>query len=94
MADADKTIVIAGAGSVGCYAGGCLLLAGRKVILLARPRIAAALRGGLLVTDVDGRGRSVPSDALRITTDPAAALREADVILVTVKSGATQDMAA
>lgn len=94
MADADKTIVIAGAGSVGCYAGGCLLLAGRKVILLARPRIEAALRGGLLVTDLDGRTRSLPSDALRITTDPAAALPEADVILVTVKSGATQDMTA
>ncbi|RVA63921.1 2-dehydropantoate 2-reductase N-terminal domain-containing protein, partial [Mesorhizobium sp. M7A.F.Ca.CA.001.11.2.1] len=35
MADKDKRIVIAGAGSIGCYAGGCLTLAGRKVILLA-----------------------------------------------------------
>ncbi|MBZ9677856.1 2-dehydropantoate 2-reductase [Mesorhizobium sp. ES1-1] len=94
MADADRTIVIAGAGSVGCYAGGCLMLAGRRVILLARLRIEAALRGGMLVTDLDGRGRSIPPDAISITTDPATALREADVILVTVKSGATQDMAA
>lgn len=94
MAEADRTIVIAGAGSIGCYAGGCLMLAGRRVILLVRPRIEAALQGGLRITDLEGRSRSIPSDALRITSDPADALPDADVILVTVKSGATQEMAA
>ncbi|WP_352862968.1 2-dehydropantoate 2-reductase N-terminal domain-containing protein [Mesorhizobium sp. M1329] len=89
-----KTIVIAGAGSIGCYAGGCLILAGRKVVLLARPRIEQALqKGGLRITDPDGRDRSVKPEALSVTADPAAALPGADVILVTVKSGATQDMA-
>ncbi|MER8393972.1 hypothetical protein NKJ72_10935 [Mesorhizobium sp. M0045] len=39
-----KTIVIAGAGSIGCYAGGCPILAGRKMVLLARPRIEKALQ--------------------------------------------------
>ncbi|MER9582778.1 2-dehydropantoate 2-reductase [Mesorhizobium sp. M0276] len=94
MADRERRIVIAGAGSIGCYGGGCLALAGRRVILLARPRVDAALRqGGLRVTDLEGRDRSIKPEALAVTTDPAAALPGADVILVTVKSGATQDMA-
>ena len=93
MAKEDKTIVIAGAGSIGCYAGGCLANAGRQVTLLARPRIIQALSGGLRVTDLDGRDRLVKAGALVATADPAAALRGADVILVTVKSGDTQDMA-
>ncbi|RWC27941.1 MAG: 2-dehydropantoate 2-reductase [Mesorhizobium sp.] len=67
----------------------------RKVILLARPRIEAALRlGGLQVSDLEGRNRSIRPEALAVTADPAAALPEADVILVTVKSGATRDIAA
>ncbi|MBZ9960661.1 MULTISPECIES: 2-dehydropantoate 2-reductase [unclassified Mesorhizobium] len=95
MANGDKRIVIAGAGSIGCYAGGCLALAGRQVILLARPRIEAALRqGGLRVSDLEGRDRGLERQALAVTTDPAAALPQADVILVTVKSGATREMAA
>ncbi|WP_027143824.1 2-dehydropantoate 2-reductase [Mesorhizobium sp. WSM3626] len=95
MANGEKRIVIAGAGSIGCYAGGCLALAGRRVVLLARPRVQAALRqGGLRVGDLDGRDRLIKPEALAVTTDPAAALPDADVILVTVKSGATQDMAA
>jgi 2-dehydropantoate 2-reductase len=95
MAKPEKTIVIAGAGSIGCYVGGCLVLAGRKVVFLARPRVAEALlKGGLRVTDLDGRDRSLKPDALSVTADPATALADADVILVTVKSGATEEMAA
>lgn len=95
MANTDKAIAIAGAGSIGCYVGGCLALAGRPVILLARPRIDAALRqGGLRITDLDGRDRLIKSDAISVTADPATALRDAEIILVTVKSGATQEMAA
>ncbi|MBB6410008.1 2-dehydropantoate 2-reductase [Mesorhizobium sangaii] len=94
MANADKRIVIAGAGGIGCYAGGCLALAGRRVMLLARSRIEAALRErGLRVSDLEGRDRSIAPEALVVTADPAVALSQADVILVTVKSGATQDMA-
>jgi threonine dehydrogenase-like Zn-dependent dehydrogenase len=33
-------IVIAGAGSIGCFVGGLLALGGEEVVLLARPRIA------------------------------------------------------
>ncbi|PDQ22672.1 2-dehydropantoate 2-reductase [Mesorhizobium sanjuanii] len=94
MARQEKTIVIAGAGSIGCYVGGCLALAGRKVILLARPRIEAAVRkAGLRVSDLDGRDRRIAPGALTITTDPAVSLSGADIVLVTVKSGATEEMA-
>ncbi|MBZ9907291.1 2-dehydropantoate 2-reductase [Mesorhizobium sp. BR115XR7A] len=95
MANGEKRIVIAGAGSIGCYAGGCLALAGRRVVLLARPRIEAALRqGGLRVSDLEGRDRLIKPAELAVTADPAASLPGADVILVTVKSGATREMAA
>ena len=36
---AGKPIGIAGAGSIGCFVGGMLAAAGRRVALLARPRV-------------------------------------------------------
>lgn len=94
MIQKNAKIVVAGAGSVGCYVGGCLALAGRTVTLLARPRIEeAARRGGLRVSDLDGRDRLAQAAAFRIAADPAAALADAAVVLVTVKSGATGEMA-
>jgi len=48
----------------------------------------AALQGGLRITDLEGRNRSDPVGLAQNHTDPAAALPDADVILVTVKSGA------
>jgi 2-dehydropantoate 2-reductase len=93
MVDTDSRIVIAGAGSIGCYAGGCLALAGRKVRFLCRPNIEARLRaGGLCVSDLDGRDRLLDAGAIQATTDPAEALTDASVVLVTVKSGATEEM--
>lgn len=95
MANREKTIAIAGAGSIGCYVGGCLALAGRKVDFLGRGRILGALRkDGLRVSELDGRDRRIDPAALAATDDPAIALRDADIILVTVKSGATGEMAA
>ncbi|PSJ57850.1 2-dehydropantoate 2-reductase [Pseudaminobacter soli (ex Li et al. 2025)] len=94
MVDKDSQIVIAGAGSIGCYAGGCLALAGRKVRFLCRPNIEAKLRaGGLRVSDLDGRNRLLDAGVVHGTTDPAEALTDANVVLVTVKSGATEEMA-
>ncbi len=83
-------IVVAGAGSIGCYVGGCLTLAGRSVTLLARPRVVEAARKGLRVTDYEGRDRHVVVEA---TDEPASALSGADMVLVTVKSGQTTEMA-
>jgi 2-dehydropantoate 2-reductase len=94
MADQTSRIVVAGAGSIGCYAGGCLALAGRQVTLLLRPALADAIaRCGLRVSDLDGADRTVPAPALQLTADPGSALAPAAIILVTVKSGATAEMA-
>lgn len=93
MLGQESRIVVAGAGSIGCYAGGCLALADRRVTLLARPRLVEAIRqGGLRVSDLEGRDRQAQPDVLSPTADPTA-LSSANVILVTVKSGATAGMA-
>jgi len=87
-------IAVAGAGSVGCYVGGCLTLAGREVTLLLRPALAETIaRHGLRISDLDGADRVLAPSEVRLATDPAAAFAEADVVLVTVKSGATEAMA-
>lgn len=89
----DASVVVAGAGSIGCYAGGCLALAGRRVTLLVRPRIEKALlRGGLRVTDLDRRDRHLSQAAFAIETQAEAALTDADIVLVTTKSGATEEI--
>ncbi|QDC02578.1 2-dehydropantoate 2-reductase [Mesorhizobium sp. 8] len=88
----DAHIVVAGAGGIGCYVGGCLARAGRKVTFLARPRIEQALReNGLRISDLDGHDRLLAPDAVDASADPAV-LAGADVVLVTVKRGATEEM--
>src|SRR6516162_6891714 len=73
----SSRIVVAGAGSVGCYLGGCLAAAGRDVTLLLRPALAAAIdHHGLRVRDLDGGGRALDRRALRLATEPCAALGE------------------
>ncbi len=94
MVSNSASIVIAGAGSIGCHAGACLALGGRRVTLLARPRIVSAINdAGLRVSDLDGLDRLVGPDVLTLAEDPRLALAHADVVLVTVKSGATKEMA-
>jgi len=94
MTSAGGRIVIAGAGSIGSYVGGCLALAGKDVAFLGRPRIVESLtRNGLRVTDLDGRDRYVSPASITATDDAATALSRAAVVLVTVKSGASGDMA-
>ncbi len=87
-------IVIAGAGSIGCYCGALLADAGHTVTLFGRSRVLDPIREkGLTVTDFSGLNRTVPAASLMLSTDPDS-LAEADLIIVTVKSGATEDMAA
>lgn len=89
----EGPVVVAGAGSIGCFVGGLLAAAGRDVRFLARPRMVAELRAhGLTLTDRDGGDRRVPAARLSVTDEPAV-LAEAGLILVTVKSGATAEMA-
>jgi len=91
----DTSIAVAGAGSVGCYVGGLLAAGGRDVTLLLRAPLAETIgRHGVRVSDLNGRDQTLSPSALKLTSDPEAALRAADVILVTVKSQDTASMAA
>ena len=88
-----KPVVVAGAGSIGCFVGGALAHAGRRVALLARPRVIEEIsRNGLRVTSFEGFDRTLASSALSLSDDPAI-FRNAAVILVTVKSTDTADIA-
>lgn len=88
-----ETIVIAGAGNIGCYVGGLLASEGRDVRLLGRQRIGDELdEYGLGLTSLDEVSIGVGPGVIPFGTDPAM-LGEADLILVTVKSGATAEMA-
>ena len=90
---AEKKIVVAGAGSIGCYVGGQLAAAGRDVVFLARPRIADEVAAhGLTVSDRDGGRSQLAASDVAMSVDPGV-LASADVILVAVKSGATREMA-
>lgn len=89
----DKTIGVAGAGSIGCFVGGMLAAAGRRVALLARPRVIREIEThGLRLTSFEGLDRNVPSNALTLSEDPSI-LGDAGVVLVTVKSADTADIA-
>ena len=87
---ADR-IVVLGAGSVGCFIGGCWAAAGLDVGFIGRPRIAHDIRDhGLTVTDYNGwQARLADVDYACVP----APLADADIILLCVKSGATADAA-
>ncbi|WP_170401857.1 2-dehydropantoate 2-reductase [Ruegeria arenilitoris] len=86
-------LVIAGAGSIGCYCGGLLADAGHDATLLGRARVLDSIRQNeLTVTDYSGMRKTIPADRLTLSDDPAC-LSDADLVLVTVKTGATAEMA-
>ncbi|WP_170426639.1 2-dehydropantoate 2-reductase [Ruegeria arenilitoris] len=86
-------IVIAGAGSIGCYCGALLADAGHSVTLLGRARILDPIRdSGLTITDFSGLRRHVKAENLTLSESPEC-LSEAEVVIVTVKAAATADMA-
>lgn len=90
----NQRVVVAGAGSIGCFVGGHLAAAGHGVRFVARQRIADELmQHGLTLSDRDDCTLRVAANDLGVGTDPAV-LASADVVLVTVKSGATREMAA
>ncbi|HET8732091.1 MAG TPA: 2-dehydropantoate 2-reductase [Moraxellaceae bacterium] len=86
-------IAVFGAGSIGCYIGGRLAVAGHDVTFIGRPYQAEALAAhGLTVSDYRGyRSRLTPAE-VTFRTDAAAAAT-ADLVLITVKSGAIETAA-
>ena len=88
-----RPIVVAGAGAIGCFVGGMLAAHGRDVTLLVRPRVAEQIRKhGLRLTGFDGLDQQVPAASLTLSQDPAC-LAEAGIVLVTVKTDDTADIA-
>jgi 2-dehydropantoate 2-reductase len=88
---AGDRIVVLGAGSVGCFIGGAWAAAGLPVSFIGRPRIAHDIREhGLTLSDYSGWEARVGE--VDYACVPAA-LADADIILLTVKSGATADAA-
>lgn len=78
-----------GAGAIGGFLGGRLILAGHDVVLLGRPKPALA-KDGLTLTDYSGARWQVPPEKLVYTSD-AARLGDREAVLVTVKSAATAE---
>jgi len=85
---------VMGAGSVGCWVGGCLRAAGADVTFIGRPRVLDALRTqGLTLTSLDGPGVELPAARLTLAERPPASAAPA-LVLLTVKSAATRAAAA
>jgi 2-dehydropantoate 2-reductase len=93
MTVAQQSVCIAGAGSIGCFVGGLLAAGGHRVSLLARPRIIAEIEAhGLTVTSLEGLSHRLDAASVALSAEPDI-LGAADVILVTVKSADTADIA-
>ena len=91
--NSGRTIGIAGAGSIGCFVGGMLAAGGYHVALLARPRVIAEIEAnGLRLTGFEGSDQTIAASRL-VLSDDASIFRDASVVLVTVKSADTADMA-
>jgi 2-dehydropantoate 2-reductase len=89
----EGPIGVAGAGSIGCFVGGMYAAAGRRVALLARPRVIAEIEAeGLRLTSFEGFEKQLATRQLALSEDPAI-LGDAAVVLVTVKSGDTAAIA-
>ena len=89
----DRPIAVAGAGSIGCFVGGMQAAAGRRVALLARPRVIREIESnGLRLTSFEGLKHEIGSRQLTLSDDPAV-FADAGVVLVTVKSADTAEIA-
>ena len=88
------TVLVMGAGLIGCWLGGRLQAAGAQVHMVGRPRMLQALGSqGLALTDLDGGHLALPAASLRLADAVPAGLRP-DLVLLCVKSGATAAAAA
>ena len=93
MQNNQQNIMIAGAGSIGFFIGGLLQHAGHKVNFLARKHMIKKISDhGLNLTAYTGLDVTIPAERLDMTEKPEE-LSEAEIILVTVKSSATEEMA-
>jgi 2-dehydropantoate 2-reductase len=87
--EAKLKIAVHGAGSIGCFVGGCWQAAGLKVSFIGRPSFAQEIgQHGLTLSDYSGWQTELPPSDVDYRCDPDA-LANADIIALCVKSGAT-----
>jgi 2-dehydropantoate 2-reductase len=90
---APGDVLVMGAGTIGCFVGGCLAAAGVPVTFVGRPRVLRALaQQGLTITDLDSGHRTVAADQLHMAEQVRPGSRPA-LVLLCVKSGATAQAA-
>ena len=83
-------ILVMGAGSVGCYLGGVLQVAGLQVTFVGRERVIRELnQHGLRISDLNGGNTRIAPAELRLATEIPHGARP-DVTLLCVKSGDTE----
>jgi 2-dehydropantoate 2-reductase len=88
-----RPIGIAGAGSIGCFVGGICALAGRRVALLARPRVIGEIEShGLRLTSFEGLEQTIAANRLTLSENPSI-FSDVGAVLVTVKSADTPEIA-
>ena len=85
-------IGVMGTGAVGAYFGAMLALAGHRVVFIARPAIAHAMKTRGLRLERAGREEVVTASAFEVAHDPQA-LQDVDGVLLCVKSSATEEAA-
>jgi 2-dehydropantoate 2-reductase len=86
-------VAIFGSGAIGCYVGGWLQQAGADVVFIGTPRRQQRVQAdGLTLSDLHQRQLILAPGELDYRLDPAV-LARAELILVCVKSGATQQAA-
>src|SRR6266480_3107381 len=89
----SRRYVVFGAGAVGAAIGGLLANAGSRVICVARPPHAEALRRGILLKKEDGdEDVLLKTDAVTAASDLLP--EEGDFVLLTTKSQATESAVA
>ncbi|MBB6522109.1 2-dehydropantoate 2-reductase [Pseudoteredinibacter isoporae] len=89
----NARIVVAGAGSIGCFVGGLLVAQGHQVCLLGRPRIIDAIRnGGLKLADGEALDMALDANQIGLSTSPEC-LADADIIILAAKSLVTEEIA-
>jgi 2-dehydropantoate 2-reductase len=89
----ERPVGVAGAGSIGCFVGGMLAASGRRVALLARPRLLVEVEvNGLRLTNFDGSEQRLAANEITVSDDPSI-FGQTGVVLVTVKSADTAEMA-
>ncbi len=86
-------IVVLGAGAIGCYVGGRLVAAGCEATFIGRPPAGDAIaKTGLTLSDYQDRRAYIAPDDIEWSSTPEV-LAAADIILVCVKSGGTEEAA-